>query len=251
MLWRQLHHHGPVDIPLAALQHCLDVPHYRFEILAFVNEHSVPYCHLLLPVLLPFAQGEFLEELVRRYYQHCRRSLESHASLDSDDGVSHVHVTADSVRGCDFLHCLDGLHAVGVFPSVHPYQRALGELQCDFLAAGLLNLLQIGLFRKSLPAVEYLAAADRCSPQPDVVGIFQLCKVGREAVCIEIVHLELAAEGHIPGERDDFHLRGHDHECHIEAHLVVSRSGGAVGDGVSPYFLGILGDCHGLENALR
>ena len=162
---------------------------------------------------------------MRRYYQHCRRSLESHAPLDSDNGVSHVHVAADSVRGCYFLDCLDGLHAVGVFPAVHPYQRALGKLQCDFLAAGLLDLLQIGLLRKSLPAVEYLAAADRCSPQAYVVGIFQFCKVSREAVSIEIVHLELAAEGHVPCERDDFHLRGHHHECHIEPHLVVSCAG--------------------------
>ena len=44
-------------------------------------------------------------------------------------------------------------------------------------------------------------------------------------MCIEIVHLELAAESHVPCECDDFHLRGHDHECHIEPHLVVSRAG--------------------------
>ena len=71
-----------------------------------------------------------------------------------------------------------------------------------------------------------------------------------EAVGVEIVHLLLAAEVAVAGEGDDLHLRTEHEEGHVETDLVVARSGGAVGDGVSPYLLGISCYGHTLEYAL-
>ena len=43
----------------------------------------------------------------------------------------------------------------------------------------------------------------------------------------------------------------HDEEGHVKAHLVVARSGGAVGNGAGTDFLGVAGNCHALEDAFR
>ena len=86
-----------VYVTLRFLQHGFDVAHNRFEVLAFVEEHPVPVGNLVFPVLLPFAQRIFFEETVCADDQHGSGSFKSDTSLDTDDGVSHVHVAADTV----------------------------------------------------------------------------------------------------------------------------------------------------------
>src|SRR3712207_8599275 len=62
----------------------LHVGHDGFQILALVEEHTVPVGHLVLPVLLPLREGRLLEEPVGLDDEHgCCRSEEHTSELQS------------------------------------------------------------------------------------------------------------------------------------------------------------------------
>ena len=151
-----------------------------------------------------------------------------------------MHVAADAVGGADFLHAADGGYGVVEAFAVDGLQFAVLEGEAQLFGAFLLHLLEVSLLGQALGRVEDFAAADAGAPDADVVGILQLGEVGIEAVCVQVVHLFLAREVAVAREGDDFHVGAHHEERHVEAHLVVARSGGAVGDGVG----------HSLEDAL-
>ena len=88
-----------VNVTLAFLKHGFDVTHHRFEILAFVEEHSVPVGHLIFPVLLPFAQCVFFEEAVSTDNQHRSGSLETYTAFDADDGIGRDMHVGDTIIG--------------------------------------------------------------------------------------------------------------------------------------------------------
>ena len=247
----QEHSHAAVHVALAALEHCLYVPHHRLEILALVQEHSIPVGHLVLPVLLPLAQGELLEELVRRDYEHRRSRLEAHTALYAYDCVSHVHIATYSVRRRYAFDGLYGFHSVIVPSAVDSDQHALFEFERYLFASLFADLLEICLLRQPLAAVQNLAAADGSAPESDVIGIFQLREVGREAVRIEVIDFVLARQSHIPRQGYDFHIRRHYHKGHIEAHLVVAGACRAVRYRIRAYLLRVACDGHCLEYAFR
>ena len=125
------------------------------------------------------------------------------------------------------------------------------ETYFNLLAPILSNLLKIGALAQSLGTVENLPSTDGSSPEAHVVGIFELGEVCLEAMSVEIIHLFTAAQGHVAGQGNDFDAGGHDHESHVEAHLVVAGSGRAMGYGIRFHFLGISSHSHSLENSLR
>ena len=77
----QTYRYGAADIALRREKHGLDVAHHGFEILGFVEEHSVPCAHLILPVLLPFGQCMLLKHLVGGDDQHRSGGFETYAAL--------------------------------------------------------------------------------------------------------------------------------------------------------------------------
>ena len=109
-----------------------------------MEEHAIPVGHLVLPVLLPFAQGVFLEEAVCADNQHGGGGFEAHAALDADDGVAHVHVASDAIGRTDFFNLLDGLDGVVEAFAVHGLQFTLLEGEAQLLGAFLGAMLQVG-----------------------------------------------------------------------------------------------------------
>ena len=135
-----------------------------------MEEHSIPVGHLVFPILLPLAQSGFLQQAVSLDDELWSGSLESHATLDTDDGVAHVAVATDGVGCTNLFNLLDGSNLVVEFLSVHGYYLALVEcnLQCGFLFLGG-HVLQIGFLGQSLCRVEQLATTDTCTPNTHVV----------------------------------------------------------------------------------
>ena len=106
-------------------QHGLYIGHDGLQVLALVQEHAVPVGHLVLPVLLPLAQGVLLEQAVGFYNQFGRCGLEAHTPLDADDGVAHVEVASDGVRCPYFLYLLYGGYLVVKLLTVYGHDFAL------------------------------------------------------------------------------------------------------------------------------
>ena len=215
-----------------------------------MQEHSVPVGNLILPVLLPFAEGELLQELVGGDDEHRRGGLEADTSLDADDGVPHVHVAPDAVRSGYRLNLLNGSDFVSELLAVDSGDLPFLELDLYGLGAVLRNLLQISLLRKPLSGVQNLAATDGCTPKADVVGIFKFLEISLETVLIKVIDLKLASQRHIPREGDDLDPRSHNKEGHVKADLIVAGSCRTVGDGIRADCLGITRDGHSLEYSL-
>ncbi len=162
-----------------------------------------------------------------------------------------MHVAADAPGGADALHFLDGRYGVGIGLPVYRTELAFVEAQRQGFRTCLLHLFEIGALRQALLRIEDLPAADRCTPEPYVIGILQFREVGRKAVGVEVIHFLLPRQVPVAGERDDLYAGTHHQEHHVEADLVVPRAGGAVGDGVGPDLLRIAGHGHRLEQAFR
>ena len=237
-------------MPLATGEHGLDVGHHRLQILAFVQEHTIPIGHLFLPVLLPFRQSKLLEIAMSANDEHGRSRLEAHTTLDANDGIAHVAVASDSESCTDFLDLLDGFYFVVELLAVHRAQFSLLETELEEFRTFCRGVLQVGTLRQALLRIEYLAATNACPPEADIVAVFELCEVGKVAIPVEIVHLLLSGEVAIARQSDDFHARAHHEERHVEADLVVAGTRRAVGYGRSPYFASVPGDGECLENAL-
>ena len=54
--------------------------------------------------------------------------LETYATLNADDGVTHVGITSNSVRSTDLLYFLDGLDPVVKVLAIHANNFAFLEL---------------------------------------------------------------------------------------------------------------------------
>ena len=182
--------------------------------------------------------------------EHRCGGLEAHAALDADDRVADVHVAADAVARADGLHGTDRLDLVGIGGAVHGCDLTLLESDGQALLALGRDLARVGLFGERLFRAEGLLAADRGAPQPLVDRILHLLEVGREAVPAQVVDLVFAREGHVARRGDDLDLRSENLERQVEAHLVVARTGRAVGHGVGSDPLGVFDDGNGLEDAL-
>ena len=98
-----------------------------------MQEHSVPVGHLILPVLLPLGQGVLLEKTVCADDKHRSCSLKAHATLDADDGVTNMTVTADGICCANLLYLLNGLDAVIELLAVYGYQFTLLKAQAQNL----------------------------------------------------------------------------------------------------------------------
>ena len=184
------------------------------------------------------------------YDQHWGCGFEAYPSLDADYGVTHVHITSNSVCRSYPLHFLNCRYAVVIVLAVDRSEHSLLESQAQDFAPAFLHLLEVCALRQTTGGVEDLATADRGAPDANVIGVLEFCKIGFETMRIEVIHLLLAAEIAVAGEGDDFHIGAHYEEGHIKTDLVVAGTGGTVGNGVSANFVGVAGYSHSLEDAL-
>ena len=162
-----------------------------------------------------------------------------------------MHVASDAVRSGNFFHTLDSGNLVGETFAIDSHNLTFFKLKAQLLAAGLFHLLQIGTFGQTFRRVENFAAANRRAPNTYVVGIFHFRKISHEAVLAQIFNFLVARESIVAGKRDDFHIRSHDKESHVETHLVVARTGRTVRDGIGTDFVGIARNGECLENTFR
>ena len=75
--------------------------------------------------------------------QHRSGSLETDPSLDADDRIAHVHITADTVSRPDLLDLLDSGDLILEHLTIHGMNLTVLELDAQLLAAGYLHLFQI------------------------------------------------------------------------------------------------------------
>ena len=135
-----------------------------------MEEHTVPVSHLVLPVLLPFAQRGFLQQTVGLDDQLRSSGLKTYTTLDTDDGVTHIGITTDGIRGTDLLDLLDSLHLVIEMLSIHGHDLSLLKLDLQqrlLLRIG--DMLQISLLGQTLGRIKQLTTADAGTPDADVV----------------------------------------------------------------------------------
>ena len=92
--------------------------------------------------------------------QHWSSSLEAYTSLDTDNRITHVAVTADGIRRTDFLNLLDGLHLIVILHTVYAADFTLLESDLQQFGSLFGRMFQESAFRQSLVAVEQLAATD-------------------------------------------------------------------------------------------
>ena len=177
--------------------------------------------------------------------------LEAHAALDANDGIAHVNVTTDAPGSSDSLYSLDCSHLVVEVLAVHAAYLALVKSEGHKFLSFLGRVLEESLLGQTLPGVENLTAADRGAPETYVVRILKFRKISKIAICIEVIHLFLAAEVAVTGEGYDFHIRTHHEEGHIEAYLIVAGTSGTVRNGVCANAVGITGNGYALENPFR
>ena len=160
MLWHEFEDGCTCDVALRALEHCLNVAHDRLKILALVQEHSIPVCHLVLPVLLPLAKGVLLEELVRCNDEHGRSGLKTHTSFYTYDCIAHMHIAANTVGSTNLLYLLYRLDGVAERLAIDSLEFAILECKAQFLLTLFLNLLEVGTIGQALCRVENLSTTD-------------------------------------------------------------------------------------------
>ena len=169
----QFESHLTSHVTLRRCEHCLDIRHYRFEILTLVQEHAVPVAHLVFPVLLPLRQGVLLKESVCTNDEHRSCSLETYTTLDADDGITYVTVATYGVCGTNLFDSLNSLDLIVVLLSVYTTEFALLETKFQKCWFVLCRVLQICRLRQSLGRVQNLTTTNRRTPYTYVVRILQ------------------------------------------------------------------------------
>ena len=156
-----------------------------------MQEHTIPVGHLVFPILLPFAERVFLQHAVSLDDEFRSCGLEGYTTFDADDGITHITVTTDGIAGANLLNLLDGFDLIikMLIIDSHDFSLLEGNLQFAFFL--LSDMLQIGIFWKTLRRVENLSATDARSPDTYVIRILQFRKVSIETVGIQIVDLFL------------------------------------------------------------
>ena len=110
MIWHESNLHFSAHKLFDAVHHGLHVPAYRIEVHRLMHLLAVPSCNLVFPVKLSFGESVLLKKVMSLHEDERSRSLESYATLDSDDGVSDVDVTSDSERASRITNSLDNFH---------------------------------------------------------------------------------------------------------------------------------------------
>ena len=62
-----------------------------------MQKHTVPSTNLILPVLLPLCKGVLLKHLMRSDNEHWRSSLKTYTTLNADNSVADVHISANTI----------------------------------------------------------------------------------------------------------------------------------------------------------
>ena len=128
-----------------------------------------------------------------------RSCLKAYATLDTDNGVAYVGITADGIAGANLLNLLDGLDTVVELFAVDSDDFALveGNLQQGVFLGG--DVLQVSIFRQTLSRVKEFTAADAGTPDAYIVRIFQFGEVGKESVLVQVVYLFLTCQLFVAG----------------------------------------------------
>ena len=86
--------------------------------------------------------------------------LKADTTLDADNGVTHVSITANGIAGANLFYLLNSLNLVVELFAINGLNLAL--VKSDFQQALILlgsDMLQISLFRQALCGVEQFATA--------------------------------------------------------------------------------------------
>ena len=71
----------------------------------------------------------FFEHVVRLDDQHRSCSFETNTAFDTDNGITHMHITTDCIRSSNSMQSLNGSDAVIVTFAVQSNELALLESQ--------------------------------------------------------------------------------------------------------------------------
>ena len=96
--------------------------------------------------------------------------LETYTTLDADNRVAYVSVTANGIAGTNLLNLLDSLNLIVELFTIDGNNLTLVE--SDFQQALILlgsDMLQISLFRQTLCGVEELTTTDAGAPDAYIV----------------------------------------------------------------------------------
>ena len=115
MIWHKCHFNLTCHILLDAIHHSLHIPAHRIKIHSLMHLLSVPSGNLILPIVLSLCQCVFLKKMMCVEDDKWCCGLKSYASLDADDGVSDVDVTADTERTCNIAYSLDNFHRAHLY----------------------------------------------------------------------------------------------------------------------------------------
>ena len=157
---------------MAGSEHSLDIGHDGLQILALVEEHTIPVGNLILPVLLPLREGRLLQQTMRFDNELRGCSLEAYATLNTDDGVAHVGITTDGIRSTNLLDLLDGLNLIIELFTIDSHDLTFLEsnLQRSLLLFGS-DVLQIGVFGQSLGGIKQLTTTDTGAPDTYIIRV--------------------------------------------------------------------------------
>ena len=112
--------------------------------------HSIPCAYLVFPVLLPLAEGVFLQIFVGAEDEHRSGGFESHTTFDAYNGVAQVHIAANGEARTDGFHGTDGVGRSVKCLAVNSCQLAFGEGEPQFAGFGLGELRWPCLFGQGL-----------------------------------------------------------------------------------------------------
>src|SRR6185312_15444771 len=235
-------------------QQRLDVTTHRIQELALVYEVAIRLRHRFLDALLAAREHELLELPVRGEQHLGSGRLECDAPLGPDDGIAEMNAAADAERRCERFQRLDERHG-RERASVECHGAPLPELDDMRLRGTRLRERIAGqhprVIRDVARRCQCLLAADRDTPETPVDGIS--CAEGRyrEAPGLQVVELLLPLERAVAYGRQHVELRSQRAHRDLEAHLVITRSGAAVGNHVGAELTGHVRDRLRLHDALR
>ena len=178
--------------------------------------------------------------------------LEADTTLDANDGIADIAVTANGIAGTNLFDLLDSLDLIVEVLAIDSIDFSF--LKCNLQSLGWLlgcDMLEVSFLRQTLCRVEKLATTDGCSPKSYIIRILKFGEVGIESMLIEVINLLLTAQCLVTSHGYYLLTRRKDLECHIETNLVVTGSGTSVSNGIGSNLIGIAGNGDSLEDTLR
>ena len=94
-----------------------------------MQEHTIPICQLFLPILLPFGEGMFFQQVMT--FQNDKRSggFKANATFYTYYGITDVNISSDGKRFCYDLQCMDSFEGSVKNLTIDANQFTFSKLQ--------------------------------------------------------------------------------------------------------------------------